>query len=230
MRKFLSKILIFSFVIFPFLTKMEAAERPPKLTRAAQKVLNYWFGNLSGPEDFPNDRLSFWFGKDPTIDREICKKFKFFMITAGGGMLENWKNTPRGRLALILLLDQFPRNIYRDSKEAFRYDTTTQLIVLEGIEKGDDLQLLPIERIFFYLPLEHAENLPLQKMSLHLFERLVQESLPSVKEKYQDFANYARSHLEIIQRFGRFPHRNQQLHRQSTQEEIEFLQQPNSSF
>src|SRR5690606_18813930 len=121
--------------------------------------------------------------------------------------LDAWRETPAGRLALILLTDQFSRHIYRDSPSAFRFDTLAQEFCLEGLEAKADQQLRPIQRAFFYMPLEHSENLAHQQKCVQLFETLAREVDPAAKAVFDGFVDYARQHLVIIERFGRFPHR-----------------------
>lgn len=190
-----------------------------------EEVLTYWFGDLKSPDDYPSKKSKIWFSGDREIDEEIKTRFKPLVLEAPNHKLDEWKQTPRGRLALIILLDQFTRNIFRGTSQAFAFDPIAQELVLEGLDLGVDLQLFPVERIFFYLPLEHAENLNLQKLSITKFNIVAAEA-PFLAS----YADYAMRHYVIIERFGRFPHRNVIVGRNSTQEEIEFLQGPNSSF
>ncbi|MBF8302770.1 MAG: hypothetical protein HW396_1051, partial [Candidatus Dadabacteria bacterium] len=151
---------------------------------------------------------------------------------AVGGKLKSWENTPRGTLALIILLDQFSRNIYRGTAKAFSQDSLALYVCLRGIEKGFDKRLHPVERLFLYMPLEHSEDLEMQKKSVEYFSMLEKlfPAPPSLASMVSEFKKYAGMHYVIIERFGRFPHRNEILGRKSTPEEIEFLKQPGSSF
>lgn len=194
------------------------------------EVLTYWFGELSHENDYPQEKSKIWFQGGPEIDCEIRNRFESLVIAATSQELDHWKQTPRGRLALIVLVDQFPRNIYRGTPEAFAYDYMAQELTLEGIASKDDYNLFPIERTFFYLPLEHAEDLTLQVLSMTKFEELADYVDPSLTAIFESFANYAQQHYNIIKKFGRFPHRNTTLGRASTSEEVEFLKSPNSSF
>lgn len=205
---------------------------PPEPTahRMQQEVLLYWFGPLLDEQSVPLDRIAFWFGQNDCVDAEIRSRFAYLIEQAEQGHLEHWKSHPRGRLALILLLDQFPRNIFRGTEHAFAYDDKAVNIALEGLVHTQDHALLPIERVFFYLPLEHSEDLAMQERSVELFHSLHEQSKEETKEIFAQFLRYAERHHEIIARFGRFPHRNQIMSRQSTEEELEFLKEPNSSF
>ena len=189
-------------------------------------VLNFWFGPLTKATDFPKERFKLWFVKDPAVDQEIAEKF--------GDLLEknlsDWAAKPRGRLAQILVFDQFPRHIYRDSPQAFAWDAQAMQLTLEGIKAGIDKKLFPVERGFFYMPLQHIEDLKIQEASIEAYSQLVEEAPDAVKPFCAEFLKYARLHQEVIVRFGRYPHRNKILGRPSIPEEEEFLKQPGSSF
>ncbi len=176
-----------------------------------QEVLTFWFGPLANSETYPEGKMGLWFGKNAAVDEEIRKRFEGLVQAAANNELDAWKSTPSGRLALIILLDQLPRNMYRNQPQAFAYDAKAQQLTLEGLSLYEDKRLYPIERVFFYLPLEHAENLALQEMSVAKFQEL--------GPKYQSFLDYAVQHYEVIKKFGRFPHRNAILGRESTTEE-----------
>jgi uncharacterized protein (DUF924 family) len=190
-----------------------------------QEVLTYWFGDLKSPDDYPENKSKIWFSGGSEIDEEIRNRFEPLVLEAVTHKLDEWKQTPRGRLALIILVDQFTRNIFRGTPQAFAFDPVAQELTLEGLDLGEDLELFPIERVFFYLPLEHAENLNLQEQSIAKFNTVAAEA-----PLLASYADYAMRHYVIIERFGRFPHRNVIIGRDSTQAEIEFLQSPNSSF
>ena len=177
----------------------------------------------------PDDVLSFWFGqsperwfrKDPVFDQEIRGRFETLHGELVLGDHDDWLATPRGRLAAIIVLDQFSRNMFRDTPGMFASDARALDIAREGIARGDDQQLDQLERQFFYMPLMHAEDPALQDRCVELFAGL------------EDNANglkFAKMHRDIVHRFGRFPHRNAVLGRTSTPEEVEFLSQPGSSF
>jgi uncharacterized protein (DUF924 family) len=181
-------------------------------THATPKdVTNFWFSTLSRPH---------WFTASDAFDAEVRKRFGTLCDRARAGELDDWTKTPEGALALILLLDQVPRNIYRNSAQAFASDATALEFARKAVSSGFDRDAGKDERLFYYLPFEHTESCATQDEAVRLIEALGDE----------EHAEYARRHHDIIQRFGRFPHRNAQLGRTSTEEEIEFLNQPDASF
>jgi len=149
---------------------------------------------------------------------------------AASGELDDWASEPKSLLALILLTDQFPRNIYRESARAFAFDAKALAWCLEGMASGLHLALRPIQRVFFYLPLEHTESLAYQERSVRLFKKLLDSVSADQKPAFASFFDFAVHHRNIIARFGRFPHRNKILGRSSTPEELAFLAEPGSSF
>ena len=161
---------------------------------------------------------------------EIHQRFEPFLLAAVNKKLDHWKKSARGRLALIILVDQFSRNIYRGTPQAFAFDAIGRDLVLEGLSLKADLELFPIERAFFYLPLEHSENMEIQELSIFHFNQLMADAPIPLKKTFESYAKYAWNHYVIIEKFGRFPHRNAVLGRESKPEEIEFLNGPNSSF
>jgi uncharacterized protein (DUF924 family) len=194
------------------------------------RVLDYWF-----PADTARAN-KLWWGKDPELDAQIRAEFGETLAAAKAGQLDAWAETPRGRLALIIVLDQLSRNILRDDPETYAADADARALTAAGLERGDDHQLQPIERLFFYLPLEHSESLADQQRCVALMEALAAEvaAEPGVSDQRRDqfagFVDYAIRHLDIVARFGRFPHRNRLLGRESTADELAFLTQPGSSF
>ena len=190
-----------------------------------EEVLDFWFGSLPGPEYFPVDKLSTWFADSAEVDRQMRDMFSQDIAKAMRGELNSWRDTPRGRLALILLLHQFPRHIYRNQPRAFMSDPMARGLVLEGLQEGDDEELYPIERAFFYLPLEHSEDLGSQNLSVNLYRQLVDQSPIPIKPQMLDFLQSAVLHQQQIARFGRFPQRNAILGRESTPIEVIFLSQ-----
>jgi len=195
-----------------------------------ETILTYWFGGNPGAAALAKDRADLWWSKNAEVDREIRERFEDSLELAAQGKLDPWLAEPRGRLALIILTDQFSRDIYRDSPRAFALDTKALAWSLEGIEVRHDQLLLPIERAFFYLPLEHSERLEHQERSVRMFGELVPLVAAEQKEIFEHYLSFAILHRDIIARFGRFPHRNRILGRSSTAEEIHFLSQPGSSF
>ncbi|MBI5912110.1 MAG: DUF924 domain-containing protein [Betaproteobacteria bacterium] len=187
-----------------------------------REVLDFWFGPAGSPE-FGNPREA-WFRKSDEFDDAIRARFLDLHRRAADGQMQPWQAAPDSLLALILALDQFPRNLFRGSSRAFATDAQALAAAQMAVARGHDRALLPVQRWFIYLPFEHAEDLALQRRCLELFEGLRgdPDSASTI--------DYARRHYEIISRFGRFPHRNAVLGRISTPEEIEFLKQPGSGF
>lgn len=187
------------------------------------ELLDVWFGNL-GSADLPtSDRTNLWFGDNEEVKRQLLDQFIGEFEAAKAGDLESWSKTPRGRLALIILLDQFPRYLYRRSKGAFECDQNAQTLCVEGLREKMDQSLTLIERVFFYMPLVHAEDTKIQEKSIRLYQELVNLSMSETTQIYQLFLAYAYAHFRVIKEFGRFPQRNQILGRQSTEAEIAFL-------
>lgn len=193
--------------------------------KRAQAVLNFWFDDPSDPDSEYGQQRKIWFKKDPKFDELVRRRFESDYENARAGELNAWMQSPRSGLALILLLDQIPRNIFRGSPRSFATDPQALAVARHGIDHRWDGSLIPVERVFLYLPFEHSENFADQNTSLQLFQSLVQDH-PELKTTLE----YAEKHRHVIQRFGRFPHRNAVLHRQTTPEEAEFLKQPGSGF
>lgn len=193
-----------------------------------EDILNFWFGVLSSPDEYPRDRTDFWMAASPEFGRQMQQRFEKDVRLASAGELNQWRSFPRGRLALILLLDQFPRHLYRNKPQSFANDAMAKGLVLEGIQMGDDKQLFPIERAFFYLPLQHAEDMNSQNLSVNMYHQLVNESPGQIRPQIEAFLRNALLHQQIIARFKRFPARNQVLGRDSTPEEIIYLNQRGS--
>lgn len=189
----------------------------------AHQLLDFWFGNL-GTADLPSsDRTRLWFGDDETVKRELVKSFKKEFAEASTGGLAEWNKTPRGCLALIILLDQFPRYMHRGSSKAFSFDKMAQTLCMEGLQDKVDHSLTLIERVFFYMPLVHAEDSDIQEKSIRLYQELVTLSMAETTQIYQLFLAYAYAHFRVIKEFGRFPQRNISLGRKSTDAELAFL-------
>lgn len=184
------------------------------------EVLLFWFG----ARDERGKRHRRWFEKSEAFDREIRERFLPLYEEGVSGKLARWKDRPEDCLALIVLLDQFPRNMLRGSPRAFAADPLALEAARHAVAQGYDKTLLPVERLFAYLPFEHSEALEDQLRACELIKPL--EAFEETADAYR----YAVAHRDIIQRFGRFPHRNAILGRASTPQEIEFLAQPGSSF
>lgn len=201
-----------------------------KTMKDAEDILSFWFGEIDGEESFPEEKAKMWFSEDENVDSYIRQQFEDYLKSAQKGELSSWLKTPQGFLAYIILLDQFPRNMYRDKPEAYENDTLSLRASLEAIKLGFDKQLKPIERIFIYMPLMHSESLDMQKKCVRCFEELLQDTPEKIKDYIANSLHYAKRHMKMIERFGRFPYRNTTLGRESTPEEIEYLKQPDSTF
>ena len=189
---------------------------------AWQPVLDFWF--LTPEQPGHGRPRAEWFRKDPAFDAAIRDRFGALIEVALAGGLREWDVDERGALARVILLDQFTRNVFRDTPRAFAGDPLALAAALAMIDAGRDRALAPVERGFVYLPLEHAEDRALQERCVALYEALGRETgSPGAAE-------WAIRHRDIVARFGRFPHRNRILGRESTAEEIEFLKQPGSGF
>lgn len=186
-------------------------------------ILSFWFREqaLSGPQI--DQRMDIWFGEDPVFDHEIEKEFLVDIESASEGKLDHWAHQSRGRLALILLLDQFRRNIHRNTVESFAKDKAALKLCVEGAMDNKDKGLTPIQRVFFYMPLQRAESRKVQRKSVEIYNRLAEAVSATNHETFQTIAQFAELHADIIEQFGRFPHRNQVLERQNTPKEDEFL-------
>lgn len=186
----------------------------------AEEIMDFWFG--SGAERGAVRRE--WFAKDAAFDDSIRARFLALYEEAAAGRLAAWRGDGDECLALVVLLDQFPRNMFRNSARAFAADALALDAARHAVARGDDRGMLPVERQFLYLPFEHSEALDDQLRACELMRPL--QEFPQTADAHL----WALKHLEIIRRFGRFPHRNAVLGRASTAEEKEFLGQPGSSF
>ncbi|MEG5059847.1 DUF924 family protein [Microcoleus sp. A2-C5] len=186
------------------------------------EVLDFWFGRSNSPE-FGKVQNK-WFKKDANFDAEILTNFLPQYELAASGKLDSWLDSPENCLALIILLDQFPRNMFRERPQAFATDSKALAAAQHGVNNNFDRELLQVQKWFIYLPFEHSENLENQQKSVELFRQL------SGKPESDSVIDFAVRHFKIIERFGRFPHRNQILGRETTPEEAEFLKQPGSAF
>ena len=194
------------------------------------QILDFWFGNHESDVDIIKGKSALWWSKNENVDRDIRSRFGDDLERAVAGEYKSWTATPEGQLALIILTDQFSRNIFRNTAKAFAQDALALNWCLKGLEQGVDALLRPVYRVFYYLPLEHSESLEHQNQSVECYTALVKLVVPEAKRLFSGFLDFAIRHREIIERFGRFPHRNDILGRTSTAEETEFLMQPGSSF
>ena len=190
-------------------------------------LLHLWFGEPGSP---PLAVSKQWFTKDEAFDRALRERFGPALEAGVRGELSSWTETPRGRLTLIVLFDQLSRNIFRNTPRAFAQDGLALALTHEALAGGDLGALTPVERYFVLMPLMHAEDVALQRRCVAEFEKLLAEAPGELTGLMTSAVDYAKRHAAIVERFGRFPHRNAILGRASTAEEVEFLKQPGSSF
>ncbi|WP_079203467.1 DUF924 family protein [Pseudomonas sp. CC6-YY-74] len=195
-----------------------------------QPLLDWWFGPGTTAAEVAAARSALWFGKQDGQDAEARERFGELVGQALAGELRDWAESPRGWLALILLLDQLPRMIFRGNPQAFAGAARGLQLVLEGLDGEKEEALAPIQRVFVYLVLEHAEDLLLQDEAVRRFAQLLSIAAPGERALFADYLDYAERHQRVIARFARFPHRNAVLTRPSTPEELAFLQEPGSRF
>lgn len=193
-------------------------------------VLAFWFGDTRDDEVILATQSARWFSGGKALDRECRERFADLVERALNGALGGWAATPRGALALVILLDQLTRNIFRGTPRAFAGDARAQKIVLAALERGDEEALLMTERLFLYMPLEHAEDLRLQDLCLERFTALAASAPPALRPAAEGYLGYAERHRDIISRFGRFPHRNPIVGRAHTPEEAAWLEGGGDTF
>jgi uncharacterized protein (DUF924 family) len=195
-----------------------------------QPLLDWWFGPGTTAAEVAASRGGLWFGKQDSQDAQARAQFGECVEQALAGQLTDWQTEPEGWLATLLLLDQLPRMIFRDTSRAFAGDQLAQPLALHGLAQGWDQQLRPIQQVFAYLVLEHAEDLALQNQAVQRFSALHQQAAQVERELFAGYLDYAERHQRVIARFGRFPHRNQILARTSSAAEVSFLLEPGSRF
>ncbi|RFF26575.1 MULTISPECIES: DUF924 family protein [unclassified Wenzhouxiangella] len=188
-----------------------------------EDLLAFWFGEARDRPEAIGDRMAFWFKPSTADDAAVREQFETTMRQAAADLLTDWLPTPQGRLALILALDQAPRVIFRRKPRAFAYDGRALALTLAGITGGIDREYGLAERAFFYIPLQHSEDSLVQEQSVRLYEQLVSD-FPEHADMAGGFLKHAREHAAIIERFGRYPHRNEVLGRKSTEAELNFLE------
>lgn len=200
-------------------------------------ILDYWFGSNDKENyqersntEIAHTQSSLWWQKQDATDTDIRQRFEPILKAITVGEYDHWLEDPQGRLAIIIVLDQFTRNMYRGLPETFAYDALALHLCLQGIKQGQDKQLSLIERVFFYLPLEHSESIKMQHLSIEKFQQIADEASDEFASSASGFLDFAHKHKVIIERFNRYPHRNEILKRASTNEELAFLQEPGSSF
>jgi uncharacterized protein (DUF924 family) len=194
---------------------------------SADEVLDFWLGS---DESSPFSQAPKWWKKDAALDQEITQRFGALHEAIARGEQEDWRESPRSLVAYTIVLDQFSRNMFRGDPRSFAYDTLAQRSSLEAMRRGLDLPLSPVERVFLYMPLMHAEDRSLQDQSVIAFATLATAAPEEMRAQLDNNSRFAVLHRNIVVRFGRFPHRNAVLGRWSTPEELAFLKEPGSSF
>jgi uncharacterized protein (DUF924 family) len=193
-------------------------------------ILQFWFGDVDelGRSDVQHSRR--WFMKDEAFDREIADRFGQTYADVRGGLREAWLDDPRGRVAYVIVLDQFPRNMFRGTARAFEGDRQALAAAIEGVARHDDAALTVNERSFLYMPYMHSEEIDMQERSVALFKDLLADAPSELRGSLLAAVQYAEKHREVVARFGRFPHRNTALGRESTPAERAFIAEPGSAF
>jgi uncharacterized protein (DUF924 family) len=200
------------------------------MTVEPEEVLSFWFGELGADGKADKTHAERWWRKDDAFDALVRKQFAATWQAAMRGECDAWLEAARSCLAYVIVLDQFPRNMFRGSGQSFATDAHALAAVNEGIARGHDRALVGDERVFFYMPLMHSEALSDQERCVALFQQLRDDSPESMRETLENNVRFAERHRDIIAAWGRFPHRNALLGRASTAEELAFLKEPNSSF
>ena len=196
-----------------------------------ETVLQFWFGDGHTAQQVNDRQSDLWWSRNEAMDREI--RFRFSDLTETVFLQQkdhDWRHSADGCLASIICLDQFPRNMYRNTPRSFSYDRTALALARSMTESGMDLELSLIQRVFVYLPFEHSETIEDQNISLRLYRRLIEVADRAEQELFENYYEFAVRHHHVIEQFGRFPHRNQILGRNSTESERVFLARPGSSF
>lgn len=200
------------------------------INSGAREVLTFWFGEGDSDADVIAEKSAMWFARDEAVDAAIDKQFAALRQQAVAGNLDAWTSTPHDLLALIVLVDQFSRNLFRNDARAFEHDALARSWTDGVLASGRDRELRTIERVFVYLPLEHSESITDQQRSIECFSALTEEVSTELRKPFANFRDFAQRHYDIVARFGRFPHRNAVLGRTSTDEELAFLQEPGAHF
>ena len=197
--------------------------------RIAQ-VLEFWLGAAQPTDASALTRQSMWFTKSDALDAEIRSRFGAWVEAARAGRLDGWAETAHGRLALVVLLDQFSRNAWRGQPEGFAGDAQALVLALQALENGHWEAVPPLAQFFLAMPVEHAEDPTMQARSVALFTHLAAQATPATQPVLRSALEFAHKHQKAIARFGRFPHRNAALGRDSTAEEKAFVAQPGTGF
>ena len=201
------------------------------MTAGPEDLLELWFGSPPTDEYGVSGHMSRWFSANSEFDAGLSRRFGAAMSAAAAGQLDEWGESAHGRLALILLLDQCPRNTHRGDPAAFAQDALALSWTSDGLSRGMDLQLEPLERMFFYMPMQHSESLDIQERSVEAYAELARSDAPDFMNKcLLDTVEFARVHHDIVARFGRFPHRNSVLGRAPTADEQDYLDEGAPTF
>ena len=195
-----------------------------------EDVLDFWFGELNELGCSSPEHRRRWWTKSDAFDEAIKSHFLHDYEAIVAGERDAWRNTARGALAYIIILDQFSRNMFRGAPEMFSADELAREVCCEGLDAGFDAELSFDERVFFYLPLEHSEEMADHRRCIELFESLADRAPEPLEGDAKYYLDFAARHKAMIERFGRYPHRNETLGRASTPDETEFLEEPGSSF
>ena len=195
-----------------------------------QPLLDWWFGPSNEAAEVAAQKHGLWFAKRAQQDAEARERFGVFVCAALDGGLDDWCREDEGWLALLLLLDQLPRMIHRDTPRAFAGDARARELALDGLAVGREARLPAIRQVFVYMVLEHAEELAVQDEAVRRFGVLHAQAGPAEQARFASFLDYAERHRAVIARFGRFPHRNAVLGRASTAAELAFLAEPGARF
>jgi uncharacterized protein (DUF924 family) len=188
-----------------------------------QDVLGFWFGRANDDPAEASAREAFWFGASREADSAIGERFVPSVEAAARGELDSWARAPRSALALVLLLDQFPRNLWRGTARAFANDARALYTAKEAVARGDLAHLAPLEQAFLALPFQHSESLADQREAVRLLSDIARTAAPAWHPLLEHYLGFAKRHRALIERFGRFPHRNRVLGRPSTTEEEAYL-------
>jgi uncharacterized protein (DUF924 family) len=195
-----------------------------------QQIHDFWFSDRELDSPQLDSRMDRWFGASDELDEQIRSEFGELIERATAGQLDDWTSTPQGRLALIILLDQFTRNIHRGTAQAFLHDKKALKLAIEGTMAGDYKKLNAVERMFFFMPLQHAESLNIQEKSVSVFQALANTVPGTLHETFLTAAQFAELHRDIVAKFGRFPHRNAVLGRPNSNAETTYLSDNNPTF
>lgn len=198
--------------------------------QATDALLEFWYEGVDAAGVPGPDCFSRWFRGGPGFDAEIVERFGPEIETSLAGGCEDWSRTARGNHALVLLLDQLPRNAFRGQARAFSGDARALRLADDAVERGEHLELRPIERYFLYLPFEHAEDPIEQARAVRLYDELVEHAPVDATPFFKEAIDWARRHQVVIERFGRFPSRNAALGRVSTPDELAFLEETPGGF